>query len=59
MMPINKWLMAPTIFFINQSKLPPNYISTVRKHGGNVIEANQNALDGSPFLPLVAISLPE
>jgi len=36
-----------------------SYISTVRKHGVNVIEAIHNALDGSPFLPLAAIGLPE
>lgn len=36
-----------------------SYISTVRKHGGNVINAIQDALDGNPFFPLVATSLPE
>ena len=29
------------------------YISTVRKQGGNVIDALQSALLGEPFMPLV------
>jgi transposase len=29
-----------------------SYISTVRKQGGNVIDAIQNALNGNPFMPL-------
>ncbi|MCP5020029.1 MAG: IS66 family transposase [Ketobacter sp.] len=29
-----------------------SYISTVRKQGGNVIDAIQNALNGHPFIPL-------
>jgi transposase len=29
-----------------------SYISTVRKQGGNVIEAIQDALNGNPFMPL-------
>jgi len=30
-----------------------SYISTVRKHGQNVIAAIYNALTGSPFIPCV------
>ena len=36
-----------------------SYISTVRKHGRNVINAIQDALDGNPFLPFTPSSQPE
>ena len=29
-----------------------SYISTVRKQGGNVIDALQSALHGNPFMPI-------
>lgn len=35
-----------------------SYISTVRKHGGNVIAALHNALAGQPFIPLPIDPLP-
>ena len=36
-----------------------SYISTVRKHGVNVIDAIYDAIDGSPFIPLAIEGLPE
>lgn len=36
-----------------------SYISTVRKHGGNVFQAISDAFTGNPFLPLSFHSLPE
>jgi len=35
-----------------------SYISTVRKQGGNVIDAIQDALNGNPFLPLATANEP-
>jgi len=32
-----------------------SYISTVRKQGGNVIDAIQDAIDGNPFMPLASV----
>jgi len=31
-----------------------SYISTVRKHGLNIIETIQNAFVGKPFIPVMA-----
>jgi transposase len=36
-----------------------SYISTVRKHGVNVIDAIYVAIVGSPFMPLAIEGLPE
>jgi transposase len=36
-----------------------SYISTVRKHGVNVIDAIYNAFLGTPFMPLAFVGLPE
>lgn len=36
-----------------------SYISTVRKHGGNVIAALLDAIQGQPFIPLSCSALPE
>ncbi len=36
-----------------------SYISTVRKHGVNVIDAIYDALDGNPFMPLAIEGQPE
>ena len=36
-----------------------SYISTVRKHGVNVIDAIYAALDGNPFMPLAIEGQPE
>jgi len=36
-----------------------SYISTVRKQGGNVIDAIQGALKGNPFMPLATALQPE
>lgn len=36
-----------------------SYISTVRKQGGNVIDALQSALEGDPFMPLAFAPQPE
>jgi transposase len=35
-----------------------SYISTVRKQGGNVIDAIQDALNGNPFMPLATAGGP-
>lgn len=35
-----------------------SYISTVRKQGGNVIDAIQDALNGNPFMPLLTADAP-
>jgi len=35
-----------------------SYISTVRKQGGNVIDAIQDALNGNPFMPLASAGGP-
>jgi transposase len=35
-----------------------SYISTVRKQGGNVIDAIQDALNGNPFMPLATADRP-
>ena len=35
-----------------------SYISTVRKQGGNVIDAIQDALNGNPFMPLASANRP-
>lgn len=35
-----------------------SYISTVRKQGGNVIDAIQDALNGNPFMPLATTDRP-
>ena len=36
-----------------------SYISTVRKHGHNVVLAIENALRGQPFIPLATETQPE
>lgn len=36
-----------------------SYISTVRKQGGNVIAALDDALLGQPFIPLLTVGQPE
>ena len=35
-----------------------SYISTVRKQGGNVIKAIQDALQGNPFMPFAMTNGP-
>ena len=35
-----------------------SYISTVRKQGGNVIDAIQDALNGCPFIHLASADMP-